>query len=235
MGSAVTQKNITGNYGFSRAALEARRLMMFANIARYTCFVKFSKLSLIVLLLVLFGTIILLPILGKERAGVRVAFSNVEESTASIEKPFMKNPKFQGVDEQMQPYVVTADMAIQQDEHTVEMQKVKADMSFKDGSWMMLNAARGTLIMTDPKQAKGDKTLVLDGNVSMYQDSGYELHAAKVVVDITQGSAQSEGRVEGISPIGHVEAGRLQAWRADKRMLLDKGVKLIIVPQKDKK
>jgi lipopolysaccharide export system protein LptC len=229
----VSENRITGNYGFSRAALEARRLLMFANLTRYTCFVKFSKLSLIVLLLVLFAVIIIFPMMEKDQAGVRVAFSNVEKSDASIEKPYMKNPKFQGVDEQMQPYVVTADRAIQVDERTVEMQKVKADMSFKDGSWMMLNAARGILTMDAKEQS--NKTLTLDGDISLYQDSGFELHAQKVIVDIATGFAHSEGRVDGLSPIGHVEAGGLKAWKADKRLVLDGGVKMIIVPQKDKK
>ncbi len=233
MDKRVTEKHITGNYGFSLAALEARRLVMFANIARYTTCVKLMKLGLVLLLVVLFGVIIILPMMEKDQAGVRVAFSNVEQSTTPIDKPFMKNPKFQGVDEKMQPYVVTADVAIQQDEHTVEMQHVKADMSFVNGTWMMLNAKRGILVMNDKDEKQ--KQLILDGDVGLYQDTGYELHASKVVVDISSGFAHSEGHVEGVSPIGHVEGGRLQVWREDKRMVLDGGVKLVIIPQKDRK
>lgn len=225
----MSEKPITGQYGFSRSALEARRLSLVSNLKRYTCFVALSKYSLLLLLCALFATIILLPIMKKDQAGVRVAFSSVEQSTTSIDKPYMKNPKFQGVDEQLQPYVVTADMAIQQDEKTIEMQHVQADMTYKDGAWLMLNAGRGVLTMD--ADAKKHDHLVLDGDVSIFQDQGYEVHVPKVNVFIAKGYAVSEGMVSGQSPMGSITAGRLQAWHKEKRMVLDGRVKVVFNPQ----
>jgi lipopolysaccharide export system protein LptC len=224
----VAERRITGDYGFSRTNHDAGNRSLMSGITRYTCFVKLSKVSLLVLLGLLFAVVMLLPVLEQDRAGVRVAFSSVKESLSTIDKPIMKHPRYQGVDEKMQPYVVTADEAVQQDDRTVVLSNVMADMRFADASWVMMSAGHGEMDVVA-------KTVVLRDRISFNHDAGYEFYANKVRVDLVKGTAYSDEQVEGQSPMGYLRADGFEASRNDKRLLLQGHVKLVIQPQKVKK
>ena len=224
----MAERRITGDYGFSRSNYDAGRKSLIAGISRYTSFVKISKMGLLALLVLLFAVVMLLPVLEQDRAGVRVAFSSVKESTATIDKPIMKNPRYQGVDEKNQAYTVTADEAVQQDARTIILSNVMADMRFADASWVMMSAGHGEMNVEA-------KTLLLRDRISINHDAGYEFYARKVRVDLSKGTAYSESEVEGQSPMGYVRADGFEASRNDQRLLLRGHVKLVIQPQKVKK
>jgi lipopolysaccharide export system protein LptC len=223
----VAERRITGDYGFSRSTYDAGRRSLVAGIARYTSFVKLSKMTLLGLLVALFAVVLLLPVLQQDRAGVRVAFSGVKESAATIDKPIMKNPRYQGVDEKNQPYSVTADEAVQQDARTIALSNVMADMRFADSSWVMMSAGRGVMDIIS-------KNIVLQDHIGFNHNAGYEFYASKVVVDLVKGTVQSDAQVEGQSPMGYIRADGFYASRGEKRLVLQGHVKLVIQPKKVK-
>lgn len=224
----MAERRITGDYGFSHQSDAHKRMSIFKGVTRYTSFVKLSKIALLILLLVLFGAVILLPMLEQDRAGVRVAFSGVKESTTNIAHPVMKQPRYQGVDEKQQPYAVSAEEAVQQDADTVKLKNVLADMRFVDASWVMLGAGVGVMDITN-------KTIILSDKVSLNHNQGYELYVDKVMVDLNKGVMYSQNKVEGQSPAGFLQADGFYASRNDKSLLLKGHVKLIIQPKKVQK
>jgi lipopolysaccharide export system protein LptC len=221
------QREITGDYGFSHGVDDDRRGSLIASIARHTCFVKLFKRALLVVLLILFGVVFLLPVFQQDRAGVRVAFSGVQESTTTIAKPIMKSPRYQGVDEKKQPYTVTASEAVQEDARTILLSTVMADMRFQDASWVMISAGRATMDIID-------RTLLLRDRISINHDAGYEFYASQVRVDLNKGTAKSESVIEGQSPFGYIRADGFVASRNEKKLVLQGHVKVIIQPQKAK-
>jgi hypothetical protein len=103
---------------------------VFLRIGRYTKFVFFSKWLLGVIALLILLLLMLWPLLSQDGAGVRISFvsgEGVASGVLNAAAPVMQNPRFQGVDNKDQPYLVTADRAIQHSATHVTLEKVKAE------------------------------------------------------------------------------------------------------------
>lgn len=224
----MAQRRITGDYGFSRKTNDAGQRSLVSGIARYTSFVRLSKATLIGLLLALFTLVILLPVLQQDRAGVRVAFSSVQQSSSTIDKPIMKHPRYQGVDAQQRSYSVTADQAVQQDARTVVLSNVMADMRLSDAAFVMMNAGKGVMDVVG-------KTITLQEHIGVNHSDGYELYTDAVYVDLAKGTVLGRTPIEGQSPMGYLRADGFFASRNEQRLLLAGHVKLVIQPKKVKR
>jgi len=132
------------------------RKRLLETLTRYSRFVSVSKALLILMTMILVGTVVILPLMRGDAGGMRIVFTATEDSPE--EEPVMKNPRFQGTDYKNQPFMVTAESAIQRDKNTIDLTDVSADMTMKDESWLMVTANKGTL-------ALGDKELWLEGKV----------------------------------------------------------------------
>jgi len=186
---------------------DAERLL--SSIGRYTRFVLLSKMFLAVLSLLMIITIIILPVINANEAGLRIAFSAMSEKTNSV--PVMTNPTFQGVDEKNQPYLITADSAIQHDEKTIIVNNVQADMLMENKAWLSVRAKEGT-INTEAK------TLKLTGDVKLFQDEGYEVSTETVFVDMNARTARGVKPLRGIGPIGTIQSEGF-VWNNNERIL----------------
>lgn len=206
---------------FSTAGLQDR-LHLLEGLGRYTRFVRLSKITLLFLIIGMLGMVVALPVINKDTSGVRIALSSNQESPESV--PMMKNPRFQGMDSQNQPYTVTADSALQQDLDTVLLKKVQADVTFKDKTWISIDADQGILKLSE-------ENLVLIGNVNVFYEEGYEMHTESVSFELAEGLAYSDTPLEGQGKMGYIKAAGFTAHDRGARLEFKGPVKLVLYPE----
>lgn len=190
------------------------------SVSRYTRFVFFSKMTLVGLSLIMILSIIIVPVINASDEGMRLAFSTVRDKKESL--PMMTNPTFQGVDEKNQPYLVTADSALQHDEHTIIISNVQADVLTDQESWLSVKASQGNI----NNQAK---MMQLTEDVRMFHQEGYEFRTTFVDIDMQARIAKGDKPVSGFGPMGEIDAQGFY-WDHDARILrFMGGVKMVVV------
>lgn len=192
---------------------------LIASLGRYTRFVLFSKISLAAMSLLMIVAIIILPVLNSDKEGLRIAFSTVQDKQERF--PVMSKPSFQGVDEKNQPYLVTADSAIQQDEKTIILTNIQADIMTQEQTWLSLKAVSG-VINTQAKQ------MTLKSNVELVHQDGYEFKTQSIDVDMNQHIAKGNQPIEGKGPMGSIRANGFEWRHNDRVMKFIGGVKMVV-------
>lgn len=192
------------------------------SVGRYTKFVFFSKMTLGVLSALMILMIVILPVINADEEGLRLAFTTVGEKNESL--PMMTNPTFQGLDEKNQPYLVTADSALQLDEHNIVLKNVQADMLSEQQSWLSVQAAQGNI----DNQAK---VMQLTEDVRLMHQDGFEFRTPFVHIDMQARIAKGDKPVKGFGPMGEIDAQGFH-WDHDaKIMRFVGGVKMVVVKQ----
>ena len=125
----------------------------------------------------------------------RFAIPKVVVKPEDLENLKMQQPRFVGVDEQKQPFTVTAKLATQAASGSAltELDEPKGDISLKDGSWIAVEANHGVY-------DKQGETLDLTGTVTLFHDRGYELHTEHARVSFAPGTAEGDKPVRGQGP-----------------------------------
>lgn len=205
---AVVERHIA-SAGVSRWINRDSQQSLLKSIGSYTKFVLFSKMFLGGLSVLLMLTLIILPVINADEEGLRIAFSTVKGKADSL--PLMTNPTFQGVDDNNQPYMITADSALQHDAQTIVLSNIQADIFTEDNSWLSVSANKGTL-NTEAKH------LLLQGDVELFQDQGYEFKTQEVSVDMNQHIARGTQKVDGSGPAGVIAANGFE-WDNNKRIM----------------
>ncbi len=183
------------------------------KLRNHSYFVHFSKLLLAGLALAILLAVGLLPSFQKDGAGLRLAFTSAPTNKDETNIPIMKNPRYQGVDNNNQPFLITAFYAQHKDKETVILKNVHANLGVKDN-----------LVKVRADEANYsiyEKLLTLVGGVQLYYASGYQLETDGVLIDINKGEANSAGSVSGIAPFGTITANSLAAY--------DKGARVVFV------
>jgi lipopolysaccharide export system protein LptC len=124
----------------------------------------------------------------------------------------MTKPRLTGTDGQGNPYVVTAEEAIQ-DTHNAKLarlRKVDADVTMKNGQWLNLTATQGWL--DDAKQK-----LWLWGVIDAFSDNGFEVHTTASAIDMLTGGVVGNRPVTGQGPMGTFSADRFKIDRGTTR------------------
>lgn len=191
----------------------------YKDLSRHTRVVVASRWSLWGLIAFLVIALIWVAADDNGGEGARLVFSASKPQQA--EQNVMQQPRYQGLDNRNQPYVVVADKAIQQDKNTVLLYNIRADMNQNDGTWLALNSTEGTL-QTDKE------SLYLSKGVQLFYEGGYEMNTEDAYVDVQAGSAYGNTPVTGQSPMGTLEAdsfavkdkGRLIEFNGSVRMKL---------------
>ena len=118
----------------------------------------------------------------------------------------MIKPKLTGTDDDGNPFVITADIAIQDPKHLHRgrMKEIEADSNTQGGHWTNVTATEGYFDMDSG-------TLKLRRGVSLYSDAGNELHTASVDIDMKKGLFHGPGLVTGHGPFGTLRADRFDA------------------------
>ena len=208
-----------------RLDLAPRRAGVNRGFARpsYSRFVGLMKWGLPALAALLVLLVLAWPGMLKRDEGFQLSFSGLRG--LGEEQLTMLNPRFVGVDRKNQPFEVTADSANQDpaDSRRVTLDRVQADITLTDGSWLSLIAAGGLY-----RQA--EQALTLEGPVSIHSDSGYELHLRRVEAVLADGAAWSDSGVEGQGPFGQLRADRMRIENQGERLYFEGRVRLTVLP-----
>ncbi|MBF0094948.1 MAG: LPS export ABC transporter periplasmic protein LptC [Alphaproteobacteria bacterium] len=204
--------------GRSAPAAHAR-----AGSPHYSRFVSMMKLILPSMAVVLIALVVVWPRLSSVDERFRLGFSSM--SAGAVDSLTMVNARYFGTDNDNQPFTVTADLATEAADgsHALDMESPKADITLKDGTWLVLDSSTG--------HYNHDSGLLdLRGGVNVFQDQGYELHTAAVQVDLKANRAVGRDPVRGQGPFGEVDAEGLLITERGKNVTFTGKSKLILRP-----
>ncbi len=121
----------------------------------------------------------------------------------------MVKPRLAGSDSKGNPYVITADRAIQ-DAHNPKkatLQNLEADISLDNGNWINARAKAGMVDMTTGQ-------LELFNGIDVFTANGYELHSNSASANLKQNMIHGHETVTGHGPDGTLRADEFHADRA---------------------
>lgn len=178
----------------------------------YTRFVGLMKITLPAVAALVLGLVLVWPQIVDKGEKFRVSFSNI--SAKDVDTLSMVNARYFGTDKDNQPFSVTADTANEASKgaKAVELESPKADITTRDGQWLVLSADNG--LYSQPSS-----TLDLLGNVNLFHDKGYEIHTPSAQADLKMGTASGDDPVRGQGPFG--------ALTSDGFRLYDKGARIV--------
>jgi len=199
---------------------QAPRLPRLAGYSRYVVFMKFL---LPAAALGLIAAIIIWPQIEVEDNRFSIGISDVKLSTR--ENPSMVNARFVGSDKKNQPFSITADIArnLLLGNSNIELEMPKADITVRDGTWLVLTANTGTY-------NQSGKTLNLEGKVNLFHDSGYEFNTEAANIDLGGGIAKGTVAVQGQGPFGQLQAEGFRIENKGNSIFFTGKSKLVLHP-----
>lgn len=212
------------------------RLESLPSRARITGDQAAARSRLVRRLRIILPTLALVLIAGllattRER-GVDDAFlDDFTDLTASTDEYKMANPKFAGVDDDGQPYEITAKEALQapEDKEVVQLVEPRAVTNSNDKS-TTVTARKGVF----RSQAN---TLDLTDAVTLEHKIGadsYVLTTPAATVAIREETVDSTAGVVGESEAGTLRADRMRAYNGEGRVVFEGNVSMRIFPSKAK-
>lgn len=179
-----------------------------SEVQRYTRFVSLMKRALIIAAGALLAAVVAYSLQPRLQNSKRLAMTFRQLHLLNNDL-MMTKPKLTGVDADGNPYVVTADEAVQ-DPHNAkraELRHVEADVTLKAGNWLSATATRGML------DASAQKLRLL-GAIDVYSDNGYEVHTAVADIDMRTGTIAGNLPVTGQGPLGTFRSDRFRIDRS---------------------
>ncbi|MGC9954330.1 MAG: LPS export ABC transporter periplasmic protein LptC [Rhizomicrobium sp.] len=191
---------------------------------RYTRFVGFMKRALPIAAAAILASVIAYSVAPRRQERVSLTYQRMGTLRNDLA---MIKPRLTGTDANGNPFVITADAAIQdaKNKHRATLEKVDADLQLDGQHWLNASAETGFFDMDAG-------TLKLGGGIALYTDSGYELHTQSADVDLKKNIFSGENAVIGHGPLGSLRADRFQIDRLKKHMNLSGHVHMVMVPKK---
>ena len=181
---------------------------------RYTRFVVLAKRGLLGAAAILLAAVLVYSLQPRQQSNERlqITFKDIQILGNDLT---MTHPRLAGVDEEGDPYIVTAEVAIQDrlNAKLARLRNVQADVTLKGGKWMTGTAPAGVL-----DAAK--KLLTLTGAVDIFSDNGSEAHTTAAVIDMDTGMITGNHVVRGQALLGTYRADRFKIDRQKKLVYL---------------
>ena len=139
----------------------------------------------------------------------------------------MVKPRLAGADAKGNPFVITADSAVQ-DAHNpkkASLKNLEADLSLANRNWINARAKAGMVDM-DTGQ------LELSGGIDVFTATGYELHSHSASANLKQSIIHGHETVTGQGPDGTLRADRFHADRATNILTLSGHVQMTLFGRK---
>jgi lipopolysaccharide export system protein LptC len=133
----------------------------------------------------------------------------------------MVKPRLTGADAKGNPFVITADMAVQ-DAHNprrATLKNLEADLALDEKSWLNARARSGLVDMNSGQ-------LELRGGIDIFTDSGYELHTQSASMNLKQNIVHGHQEVTGQGPDGALRADSFHADRNAGLLTLSGNVRM---------
>src|ERR1700753_1236147 len=167
---------------------------------RYTQFVGVRKRALPAAAFAIIAAVLAFFFVARQPSKVSMTY----EKLGLIENDLaMTKPRLSGSDANGNPFVITADGAIQ-DAKTpkrARLRKGEADLVLDNNGWLNANAASGVVDMTVG-------SLELNGGIDVFSDSGYTLHSQSASLDLNKWIVHGHNEVTGQGPMGTMRADR---------------------------
>lgn len=192
------------------------------RITRHTSLVAMSKYGLIALAVILIIFVFIIPALHDSDDGARLVFTNIEVSTETA-KPRMMTPRYQGMDEELQPYNISAEYAERQDDGRILLHKIDADITLKSKAWVAVIADEGVFDSVK-------KTMDFPSKINIFHNDGYEMRTTVVHVNLENSTASGQQPVEIQGSIGTLKADGFNIDTVKKTMYFAPNVKVRIHP-----
>jgi lipopolysaccharide export system protein LptC len=195
---------------------------------RYTHFVGVMKRALLGTAAVVLGAVLIYSMLPRHK-GVPISTQSIPGLLRG--DLTMMKPRLTGLDASGNPYVVTADKAIQDSHNTrrAHLFKIDADLTDKKrGTWTNLHAPTGLM-------DANAHTLQLFGPVDTFSDNGYEMHTMLANVDLANGIVRGPRMAVGQGPLGNMRADSFYINRDKHIVALNGNVHMTIYPSAMKK
>ena len=139
----------------------------------------------------------------------------------------MMKPRLAGSDSKGNPYVITADRAVQdaRDPKKAVLQNIEADLTLDKANWVNARAKSGLVDMTTGQ-------LELYGGIDVFTAAGYELHSASASANMKQSVIHGHETVTGQGPDGTLRADEFHADRATDILTLSGHVQMTLYGNK---
>lgn len=116
------------------------------------------------------------------------------------------NPKFESMDKKSQPYIITADKAVQgsKNKDLIMLDRPKGSMTMKNGSVVNMHSQTGAY-------RQDTERFFLQGGVYLKHVEGYTLESEEAHIDLKEKFVWSERKVKGRGPDIEVDAAGMHA------------------------
>ena len=139
----------------------------------------------------------------------------------------MVKPRLAGADAKGNPFVITADSAIQ-DAHNpkkASLKNLEADLTFDNANWINARARTGMVDMNTGQ-------LELAGGIDVFTATGYELHSNSASANLKQNIVHGHEPVTGQGPDGTLRADEFHADRTTNILTLNGHVQMTLTGTK---
>jgi len=199
------------------------------SVRRHSRLVRAMKVALPLCAL---GLVALIFLQGRERGTVADLFT-AEELARLGAGLRLEQPRFAGVTDGGDPYVVTADWALpdQAMPEEIVLEQPRGELSLRDGRQVTASATSGLL-------RRRAQTLTLTGDVVILATDGQRVETDELLIDFGNKRASTPGAVHGTGPEGSIDAGRFHAEAgeggiADAHIWFENRVRVLFIPSKD--
>jgi len=193
---------------------------------RYTRFVGLMRWLLPVSALLLATSVIVWPYFNVTGTRTTIDINMLARDVGILgAQPTMTNARFLGTDKDGDSYTVTATSAWQEQgyDELIYLEDLQGDMTLDSGMWATILSDRGVY-------DRVGQFLVVESNVSVFTDEGYELHSDYALIDLDNGTAEGHLPVRGQGPAGLIDAQGFRITDNGDRLFFDGRVHLTIFP-----
>lgn len=166
------------------------------GIARRRLLVRLTKLLLPLTALALLALLALWPEFDRAKDHGRLTFSGI---SAEVDGARLTDARYHGVDEENQPYTITAKIARQVTPERVDLTAPIGDVTLKDGSWLQVQSKDGVYL-------QHADSLDLSHDVVLYRDDGTTLKTESASIDLKNGAGAGSEPVHAEGPFGTLDA-----------------------------
>ena len=199
----------------------ARARSTAMDALRYTRFVGVMKRALPVAAFAIIAAVLAFFFVARQPAKVSMTY----EKLGSIENDLaMIKPRLTGADGEGNPFVITADAAIQDAKNPkkARLRKVEADLALDKKGWVNADAANGVVDMRAG-------SLELSGGINVFSDAGYALHSQSASLDLNKWIVHGHNEVTGQGPMGTIRADQFHYDRDNHQLTLDGHVRMTLI------
>lgn len=196
-------------------------------VEKYTKFVLLMKLLLPGFAIIILLSVIIIPFLNSSSGDISENF--LEPFGSVSDRLSLMNARYFGVDQSGQKFSITANTASESeiDKNKIILKSPQADISLKNGTWLMVSAESG-------EYNRKQSILNLKGDVSLFQDEGYEMHTDTATLFIESGSGKGDRRINAQGSFGQLTSQGFKFTNKGDIFFFKGPSKLILNPSGDK-